>query len=313
MTSEKAPPENLQPPFSRPEPEILRRVWDRLNRRNEHFMCAIVGEEGSGKSFTALRLAREIDPEFGVEDVIFEAGELLRRLRDEDYRQGQAIVLDEAGVSLGRRTWQQSDQIKVNQALQLIRSHNLACFFTLPRLGGLDSQTVARLQAFLEITKKVPDEYAVGKWKYIDPDRADQTGTTYHKYPKLSISPDKPKRRVTSVAFAPPSGDYVDDYLERKSKHQKEVYDEALGELEDDTSEEAEQESMGPKEIAQEIADSSIEPYTSTNGSTGQPYINKDLIRVSYDLSHSDASAVKSLLEKVFDPDDLEDASPTHT
>lgn len=298
------PPQHLQHPHTVYETEVLRDAWDRLNIYNEHFMLAIVGEEGIGKSLTALKIAKLLDPDFDEHQVIFDAAELLRRLRDEDYRHGQAFVLDEAGVSLGRRTWQDRGQIMLNQALQLIRSHNLALIFTLPSLGELDSQAVTRLQAFYEITTKKPDQHVRGKWKEIDPDRSDETGTTYKKYPK--VTRDGVEIKVDRMTFQPPEGDFVDAYQEMKAKHQKQVYEEALEELDGD-EEDTDEESLGPKEVAQEIAKDGIEPYLSRNNSTKEPYINKDLIRVEYELSHSDASAAKKLLERSFSQSELEE------
>jgi ABC-type dipeptide/oligopeptide/nickel transport system ATPase component len=263
-------------------------------------MLAIVGQEGIGKSLTALKIAKAIDPEFDDGDVIFEAKELLRRLRDEDYREGQAIVLDEAGVSLGRRTWQDKGQIKVNQALQLIRSHNLAVIFTLPRLGELDSQSVARLQAFYEIRKKVPDEYVSGKWLYIDPDRIDSTGTNYHKYPKVT-RPEMTAStiKVTRLKFQPPEGDWVDSYHERKQAHQKQVYDEAISELEDETDDGEDERT--PKDVADEVLSEGVGPYISEHGQTGRKYVDKDLLRAEFDLSHSKANAAKKMIERETD------------
>lgn len=302
--SRDTPPEPLQRPHEVYETEILRQAWDRLHVDNEHFMLAIVGEEGIGKSLTGLKIAKAIDPGFDESQVIFDVSELLRRLRDDDYREGQAFVLDEAGVSLGRRTWQDRGQIKVNQALQLIRSHNLALIFTLPALGELDSQSVTRLQAFYEITTKNPGKHVRGKWKEIDPDRSDETGTTYKKYPQ--VTRDGITIKVDRMTFTPPEGDFVDSYHELKEEHQKRVYEEALAELEED--EETESDSgKGPKDVAEEIAKDGIEPYVSKNNSTKEAYINKDLIRVDYGISHSDATAAKKLLERSFSESQLEE------
>jgi hypothetical protein len=296
MSTQDKVPEYLQPPYDQYEHEILRRVWDRLNKKNEHFMMAIVGQEGIGKSLTALKIANMVDPEFDEDDVIFEAKELLRRLRDEEYREGQAIVLDEAGVSLGRRTWQEKGQIKVNQALQLIRSHNLAVIFTLPRLGELDSQSVARLQAFYEIIRKVPEEYVEGKWKYIDPDRVDSTGTNYHKYPQVNRPDiDADTIKVKRMKFGPPEGDWVDAYHQRKEAHQKRVYDDALDELEDDAEDES---TPSPHDLAEKVIDDGVDKYVSIHGQTKQPYVDKDLIYAEYDLTHREANTVKKLVEK---------------
>ncbi len=149
-----SPPDPLRVPNHHHAPWLLRRIWDRLHTDDGYFMGVIVGREGSGKSHTALKIASTIDSEFSADRVIFDVSELLQDLKEGDDDPGSFYVLDEAGVQLGRRTWQERGQVLANQALQLIRNHNLGLIFTLPRLGELDSQAQGRLQAFYEITER---------------------------------------------------------------------------------------------------------------------------------------------------------------
>lgn len=300
------PPESLQPPNDRHVPWLLHRIWKRVNVKNEHFMGAIVGQEGSGKSHTAIKIASEIDPTFTHERVIFDVGKLLKALKEGNHEPGHFWVLDEAGVQLGRRTWQERSQVLTNQALQLIRNHNLGLLFTLPRLGELDSQAQGRLQAFLELTEKENGEFVRGKWKFLDPDRTDTTGKIYKKYPRRRV--DGRVVRVRSVAFTPPDPEIVDPYEQRKTEFQDAFYEKVLDELEDgDGSDDGdgESESMGPKEVAQDILGNGVENYISEHPQNGSMYVDKELIGVDYDLSIRDAKKVKKLVQREFDPNDL--------
>lgn len=293
-----SPPSDLQGRNQNHTRWLFRRVWDRVNRDNEHFMGVIVGREGSGKSYTAIKIANKIDPSFNADRVIFDVKDLLTVLRDGDHQPGNFYVLDEAGVSLGRRTWQDRAQILANQALQLIRSHNLGLVFTLPRLSELDSQTEGRLQAILEIVSKVPDEYVEVKWKWVDPDRIDSRGNILKKYPRRRQ--DGYKKRITRNAIAPPEDmELVETYEARKREFQEQMYAETIEALKPD--EDAEDESKSPKEVAVDITKEGVESVVSEHGNTGKPYINAELIRANYSLSHRDAKAVKSLLEKQID------------
>jgi hypothetical protein len=300
----KSPPERLQAPNENHTPWLLRRVWDRVNRQNEHFMGCIVGREGSGKSYTALKIANALDDSFSADRVIFDVTDLLKVLQNGDHEPGNFYVLDEAGVSLGRRTWQDRAQILANQALQLIRSHNLGLIFTLPRLSELDSQAEGRLQAVLEITEKQPDEYVRLKWKFIDPDRVDSNGNILKKYPRRKQNGYE--KRITRNTFAPPEDDeLVGTYEERKSEFQNQMYERTIDRLEEGDSDD-ETEELSVKDVADEIEQGGLEQVVSQHTQTKQPYINDDLIRAEYDLSHSDARTVKSLLQKRFDIEDLD-------
>lgn len=300
-----SPPEPLRKPNDEHVPWLLRRIWDRLNQNNEHFMGVVVGEEGSGKSYTGIKIANEVDPSFTADRVLFNVKELLQVLKDGDHEPGNFYVLDEAGVQLGVRTWQERGQILANQALQLIRNENLGLLFTLPRLGELDSQAQGRLQAFLELTEKEHGEYVAGKWKWMDPDRADETGEVYKKYPRRRE--DGRVLRITKVAFRPPPEGIIEPYEEKKNEFQERFYEQTIRELEG-VEEEAEADpGMTVKEIATEIAGNGLAKVVSRHNQTRQPYINKDLIRAEYGIPHADARAVKSLLEQQFGPEELMD------
>lgn len=303
----KSPPPDLQGRNRNHTRWLFRRVWDRVNRDNEHFMGVIVGREGSGKSYTAMKIANKVDPSFNADRVIFDVKDLLEVLRDGDHEPGNFYVLDEAGVSLGRRTWQDRAQILANQALQLIRSHNLGLVFTLPRLSELDSQTEGRLQAILEIITKVPDEYVETKWKWVDPDRIDSRGNILKKYPRRRQ--DGYKKRITRNAIAPPEDEeLIATYEERKRDFQEQMYAETIEALEP----EEEEDEMSAKDVAKEIeSEDRVPEFMSEHGVTGKPYIDAELVRAEYELSHRDAKAVKSLLEKTNDLEQFKDGAST--
>jgi hypothetical protein len=295
-----SPPLKLQGKNSHHVPWLLRRIWDRVNTQNEHFMGVIVGREGSGKSHTAIRIASELDPTFGPDRVIFDVAKLLESLKNGDHERGNFYVLDEAGVQLGRRTWQERSQVLTNQALQLIRDHNLGLIFTLPRLGEFDSQAQGRLQAAFEITEKHDGEYVRGKWKFFDPDRMDDTGKIYKKNPRRRS--DRAVQKLVTVAFKPPDKELITPYEERKGEFQEEFYQEVIDELSDE--EEVEDE-KSVKEIATEIARDGLGPFISEDKKSKRPYINWNLIRAEYEVSQTDARTVKALLEQQYDEDKL--------
>jgi len=258
-------------------------------------MATLVGREGSGKSHTAIRMAYELDPTFLTDQIIYDVVDLLRRLSSGEHSQGDVFVLDEAGVSLGRRTWQDRGQVLANEALQLIRSHNLGLFFTVPRLSELDSQTVGRLHAFYEIVDKVDGKHVSGKWKWLDPDRTDQTGKIYRKYPRRRKNGQT--LRITRLKFCPPRPGLVEQYEAEKEEFQSNFYEEVLEELSDEGDDD--NDGRKPKDIAVEIlADDSLEEYVMAYNNGAQKVIDKDLIAAEYDLGIRRAKTVKKILQK---------------
>jgi len=272
---------------------IRQKIWKRLNVDNMHFMGAVVGREGYGKSLTSLRLAEAVDPTVTAERVMFEPEAFLRKLqgwKEAGETAGKMVVADEAGVGLGVRTWYQEDQVLFNQVLQVIRDENMGILFTVPRLKELDSQARGRLHAFIEMTDKEDDEWAEFKWLNWQPTR-DERDRVYRHYPELKVNGWK--RKIKRLRVGPPSPDLVEAYEARKDEFQTELYQAAIDSMSD-----ADEEDRSPKELAEDIADDGdLGPITSFHGGHSKWQLDKDLIRAEYNLSHADAQTVKKLLQ----------------
>lgn len=299
--------QSIQPPGAlqqdTPEARMVREeVWERMWVKNEHFMGVIVGREGSGKSHTGIKISECADPTFTADRVMFDPVRFLKQLRDwkaNNETQGKMVVIDEAGVGVGVRTWYDKDQVRLNQVLQIIRDENMGVIFTLPRLEELDSQTRGRLHAFIEMTAKRAGEWVQLKWLDWDPTR-DGRNKIYREYLEKPV--EGVKKPIHRLCLSPPSEEIVEVYEKRKSEFQAREYQAAIDDMEEDVEDE-----RSVKEVAIEIADGDLSKYVSRHGQTKEPYINKQLIRTHNDLSHSDAQAVKSLLDQQFGKSELEE------
>lgn len=301
QTEKPKPPEPLRQNTA--EAKLIRqKIWKRLHINNEHFMGVVVGREGFGKSMTGLKFSEVVDPTFHAGRVMFEPKRFLERLQDwkeSGETKGKMVVADEAGVGLGTRTWYDKDQIMFNQVLQLIRDENMGIIFTLPRLSELDSQTRGRLHAFIEMTDIDRGNWAEFKWLNWSPAR-DERDKNYRHTPEMRVGNyTKPLKRLR---ITQPSEELVRDYQQRKAQFQREFYDSTINEMSDDEADE-----MSVKEIATEIANGNLKQFVSRHNQTKQPYINKNLIRAEYELSHGDANTVKDLLQRQYENQDLED------
>jgi len=297
MATTHNPPDHI----SEPKNETMALVadkWRRLNVRNEHWMAVIVGREGSGKSYTAIKLGELIDDSFSAENVFFHPANILEKLRDEAYSPGDVWVLDEAGAGIGRRSWQDSGQKKLNQALQLIRSHNVGFVFTLPRLSELDSQTQGRLQTAIEIVNKNESKgYVQGPWFDADVERMDMGS---HSTDIWWNKPEISGREVGAVSFSPPSDRIVAAYEETKTQFQQEFYDEAIAELRgEDPDEEDEDDTLAdPREIVADIVDSGASEYLREINNGAQLVVNKEDIKIEYEIGEPRAKKVKRELKR---------------
>jgi hypothetical protein len=295
------PPEPLQ--ANTVEARLIKqKVWDRMWIHNEHFMGVIVGREGSGKSLTGIKIGEVADPTFEAWRVMFDPASFLKQLqewKENNETQGKIVIIDEAGVGVGVRTWYDKDQIMLNQVLQIIRDENMGVIFTLPRLSELDSQTKGRLHGYMEMTDMDAGNWAELKYLNWDPTR-DGRNKIYREYPEMRVNGHQ--RTIKRLKIGPPSDEIVEPYEERKATFQNEQYQDAIEEMEDDVDDE-----MSVKDVAMEIADGEIAKYVSRHSQNKTPYINQNLIRADYELSQNDAQAVKDLLGRQFTEEQLEE------
>ena len=55
----------------------MKHYWNRINRYNKNWLCIVCGATGSGKSYTALKIAETVDPNFNIKKVVFTAKDFM--------------------------------------------------------------------------------------------------------------------------------------------------------------------------------------------------------------------------------------------
>jgi hypothetical protein len=273
-------------------------VWERCNVKNEHSMLAVVGREGMGKSHTALRIGELVDPGFSADRVMFSAERFVERFQDSSLGAGDVVVLDEAGVDLGNRSWYEDDQINLNKILQTVRDDNMTAIFTLPALEELDTQTENRLLAYLELLEKKEGDFVRGKFKRLKIDRGPKRKGTYEKYPRRLR--EGRKQMIQSIAFTPPTQDLVEAYEQRKAQFKQSLYDDLLGSEGDEEGQTEEPDD--PRDVADKIVENEqVSEYVFEHAQNGTKYLDSDLIAADWDIPKTQAGTVKSLLQRRVD------------
>lgn len=292
MAVQQSPPPALEPVQNHSQLVIRRKIWKRMNIENEHFMGGVVGREGHGKSLSAISIARMVDPQFTADSVFFDPQNLIETFDSSEYGRGRMIILDEAGVGMGNRSWYEKEQILLNQVLQTVRDENMGVLFTLPRLEELDSQTEGRLHALIEMLGVADDgSHASAKWKNISMSR-DGRGKEYKKYPRFRIN--GAKRKIREIAVGPPPESIEEAYEQQKAAFKQELYEEAMEAYDDEDEEKSE-----PDEVAQQVIDSDrVDEFTSIHPQNKSEFVDQDLLRSEFNLSVRDAKTAKKLIEK---------------
>ena len=118
--------------------ELVSHIRGRLHRLNKNMILVVTGETGSGKSYAALRLCEAVDRSFDISRCYFDVLDVVKDLRDNKLKKGQAILLDESGAAFGSREFSTLRNRKMSALLQIFRAENLFLCMTLPYKGFLD-------------------------------------------------------------------------------------------------------------------------------------------------------------------------------
>ncbi len=116
----------------------LNTVKKRVLTKDRDWVCVIDGEEGSGKSVLAQQIAKFLDPNFTIDNIVFNSDDFLKIIKDPKTKKGSAIVLDEAFSAANSR----SSLTEVNRSMigvaTEMRQKNLFVIFCIPSFFDLD-------------------------------------------------------------------------------------------------------------------------------------------------------------------------------
>ena len=117
---------------------ILNRI-----RRNKNFVCAITGGTGSGKSYSALKLASDLDPNFDVRNICFTAKEFLDLVdgKTKELKKGANIIWDEMQVTMSHLDYQTQQAKLLNYVLQTFRYQNFVLWITTPHFSFVNASS----------------------------------------------------------------------------------------------------------------------------------------------------------------------------
>lgn len=116
----------------------LDKVQNRVLKKDRDFVAVVDGEEGVGKSVLAQQIAKYLDPDFSLDNIVFNSDDFLKIIKDPKTKKGTAIVLDEAFSAANNR----ASLTEVNRAMigvaTEMRQKNLFVLMLLPSFFDLD-------------------------------------------------------------------------------------------------------------------------------------------------------------------------------
>ena len=114
-------------------------------RLNLNMPCIFSGKLGSGKTWSGISFALELDPEFDVEkQVVFDFKECMNLINSDLFKSKKIkiIIWDEPQISISNRAWQSQMNRLVNYLFSTFRHQNIILIMCAPYKDFLDSQTM---------------------------------------------------------------------------------------------------------------------------------------------------------------------------
>lgn len=109
-------------------------------RNNLNFIGLFEGPTGIGKSWSAIRIAWEIDPSFEARQIAFSFERIMKIINADWFKKKKwkVIVFDEAQTDINSRTWQSLTNKLMNYLLSTFRHQNIILLFTTPYSDFID-------------------------------------------------------------------------------------------------------------------------------------------------------------------------------
>ena len=222
-------------PKEKKEPILIQYIKDRVMNRNKNFLMLFVGATGSGKSYSALRLAEELDPTFDINRVCFKAKDfmntinnLVERSEKGEIIKGKVVMWDEFGVEHNAREFMTISNRVINYFFQTSRHLNLIVIMTVPLLSFIDSSTrklshgVAEMQGI-----NSHDKTASVKVKMLQTNVLD--GKEYVKY--LRYRKNNRGYVLQRLIFQLPTKQLREDYEKKKKEFTTQLNKEIMNKL----------------------------------------------------------------------------------
>ncbi|MGP6220968.1 hypothetical protein [Caldiplasma sukawensis] len=202
---------------------LLQWIHRRIEK-NRNVIALFVGQTGSGKSYSSIRLAERVDPGFNADRIVFTVQDFVK-LVNSDLPKGSVIVFDDAGLGINAREWQTLSARIFGMLTQGFRYKQIITFITVPDESFIERQS----RRLVHIRFEATDVQGMMKMKLIsrnpfDPERP------LAKYPRIhrGIS----EIQVKMVRFRLPSKELAEKYEEKKRTFMEQKFREFQEELE---------------------------------------------------------------------------------
>lgn len=163
--------------------KLLDRIHDRVYKKNRNFLGIICGGTGSGKSYSCIKMAECLDPNFNVSQIVFSPEEFMHVINSGVMQKGSVIIFEEAGVGISSKDWFTIQNRLMAFVIQTFRHRNFIVFFNVPNMSFIDFSIRALFHMKFE-TKRIDMKKKQVILKPFEIEYNDRFRKTLYKYPR---------------------------------------------------------------------------------------------------------------------------------
>jgi len=198
-------------------------------RDNQNALCFISGGTGSGKSYSALRVAQDISNQFNkrfiAKNITFTMKQFMDRMNSGELQTGSVLIFDEFGVGMNSRASLTIANRIFGFLLQTFRHKNFVCIFTSPHFGFVDLSARRLFHLWFE-TKDIDRKRNLCLLKPHFGRTDQKTGELKWTMPKLGLN-----KVLGTYKVKLPSKKLIEEYEQMKQEYTKELNKNILEQL----------------------------------------------------------------------------------
>lgn len=192
---------------------LIRYIQARLER-GLNAIILILGAPGTGKSWTGLRIAERIQPDFPIRHAVFGVEPLYDLLDTPGELPPKSVVLyDETGVGSKARRAMSHINLLFSDFLESGRYRGLVLIMTVPHSALVDINARRLAHLIIETQDWTADHRVIAKpyFVFVDPKN------DFVAFPHPRVWPENSKPvRITQIEIGPPSPALVEQYEAKK-------------------------------------------------------------------------------------------------
>jgi len=283
--------------------------------------------KNSGKSITALNLARAIDitplgngkfkRNFIIKAlpngkpipqtrVVFGPSDFLRLVKS-GLPRGSVIVWDEAGIGNDAVSWQDKKSRLIKHIMQTFRSRNYGLFMTVPDKESITLSTRRLVHCYIDVTKR-DDTHAYLDIRWLNRVRGNEKTETYYKYPVFKDPLTGKLKKIIRYKVPKIDPAIEKEYNKIKDTVLQNMYEYYQKEMEFMEKELGEKSQQGPESAIKlkkfnmaactEFAKSKMEDLRADDSSYSEAKVMFELSKNGYDCNKSQAKLVCEMLRE---------------